>query len=334
MEEDILAPDQKDIDNYTETDVFTWANNLVQYTSELEFELFLISKSYGLYKVATNNSIKKSLEPMFTSNILEYILQGIDTGLIVRGFEDSEDEEGVLQRTQLFKVEKARETINWVKTQKHEIEVFNDAEHDFRRMKGILARITTPNNKDKPFYITKTLPSSNIMNSRTSWMVRAGKFVEFDADAGLKVPSDNQLLILEQDIYVFNQNKLKQLFGYDAKEASIAAHKADEILTNFNLSFADDLDIQTLVAGKKSLIKKLQKIDTSAIKQDALADHAEEMNIDIMTDESGAFIIESSNDLTKFVNLLNDDYVESSLTGERYEIIRKKPIKPPKDATL
>lgn len=331
MEEDILAPGQKEIENYQETDVFTWANNLAQHTGELEFELFLISKSYGLYKVATNNSIKKSLEPMFISNILEYIIQGIDSGLIVRGFEDSEDEEGVLQRTQLFKVEKARETVSWVKTQKHEIEIFNDAEHDFRRMKGILARVTTPNKNDKPFYITKTLPSSNIMNSRTSWMVREGKFVEFDADAGLKVPSDNQLLILDQDIYVFNQSKLKQLFGYDAKEASIAAQKADEILTNFNLSFADDLDIQMLVAGKKSLIKKLQKVDTSAAKQEALADHAEEMNIDIMTDESGAFIIEDSKDLAKFVNLLNDDYLESGLTGERYEIIRKKLIKPPKE---
>ena len=39
-------------------------------------------------------------------------------------------------------------------------------------------------------------------------------------------------------------------------------------------------------------------------------------------------------DMDKFVNLLNDDYVESGLTGQRYEIIRKRPIKPSEDETL
>jgi len=332
VDQDILKPENIEKDSYKETDVFTWATNLTQYNGEdLTFELYLISKSYVLYRMAANSSIAKQLGPMFINNMLEYIIQGMDSGLIVRGFEDSEDEEGVLQRTQLFKVENARETINWVKSQRHEIETFVDSEHDFRRMKGILARVTTPNKDDKPFYIAKTLPSSNVMSNRAGWMIRDGKFIEFDAEAALKVPNDNQLLILDQDIYVFNQSRLKQLFSYDAKEASIAAQKADEIMTNFKLSFAEDLDIQMLVAGKKSLIKKLQKIDTETMKQKDLIDHAEELDIDIMVDESGAFIIEDSKDLAKFVNLLNDDYVESNLTGERYEIIRKKPIKPPKE---
>lgn len=331
MDEDILDPNKQDRENYVETDIFSWATNLTQHTGQLEFELYLISKKYTLYRIAADSSIKKQLGPLFINNIIEFIIQGMDTGLLVRGFEDSEDEEGVLQRTQVFKVDTAQETLNWVKTQKHEIETFVDSEHDFRRIKGILACVTTPDNPDKPFYIAKTLPSSNAMSAQAGWMIRDGKFIEFDADAALKIPRDNQLLIIDQDIYVFNQNRLKQLFGYDAKEASIAAQKADEITTNFRLSFAENLDIQTLVAGKKSLIKKLQKIDTSAVKQDALADHAEELGIDIMTDESGAFIIEDSKDLAKFVNLLNDDYVESNLTGERYEIIRKKPIKPSED---
>jgi len=335
VEQDILEPNKAEIENYQETDVFSWATNLTQYNGEeMTFELYLISKTYTLYRMSANSSISKQLGPMFINNILEYVIQGMDSGLIVRGFEESEDEEGVLQRTQLFKVEKAQETMNWVKSQRHEIETFMDSEHDFRRMKGILARVTTPNKDDKPFYIAKTLPSSNVMSNRAGWMIRDGKFIEFDAEAALKIPHDNQLLILDQDIYVFNQNRLKQLFSYDAKEASIAAKKAEEITTNFDLSFGENLDIQTLVAGKKSLIRKLQKIDTTTIKQSALADHAEELDIDLMTDESGAFIIEDSKDLTKFVNLLNDDYVESNLTGERYEIMRKKPIKPPKDDDL
>jgi hypothetical protein len=35
----------------------------------------------------------------------------------------------------------------------------------------------------------------------------------------------------------------------------------------------------------------------------------------------------NAKDLTVFVNLLNDDYIESDLTGLRYEIKSKKPLK-------
>lgn len=46
-----------------------------------------------------------------------------------------------------------------------------------------------------------------------------------------------------------------------------------------------------------------------------------------MQDDTGAIIIMDGKDLDKFVNLLNDDYMESPLTGQRYEIIKKKPLK-------
>jgi hypothetical protein len=32
-------------------------------------------------------------------------------------------------------------------------------------------------------------------------------------------------------------------------------------------------------------------------------------------------------DVSKFVNLLNDDYMESPLTGQRYEILSKRLLK-------
>ena len=51
-----------------------------------------------------------------------------------------------------------------------------------------------------------------------------------------------------------------------------------------------------------------------------------------MQDESGAIIIMDDKDLATFVNLLNDDYIESALTGQRYEIVRKKPLKIEEDS--
>ncbi|MDB5166219.1 MAG: hypothetical protein JWM37_291 [Candidatus Saccharibacteria bacterium] len=330
MEQDILAPDQAEIDNYQETDVFAWANNLVQYKDELKIELFLLNKNYVMYKTVVDKELKKQLEPLFVDDILEFVLNGAETGLTVRGFEEAEAEEGVLQRTHVFKVEKARETLNWLKTQEHEIEIFNDEEHDFKRIKGLVARVSHSGLK-QPFYVMKVLPPSQVMRGKTGWMLREGKFVPFDADAALRIPGDNQLLVLEQDMYVFNQTKLKQLFQYDAKEASIAAKKVAAIEANFRLSFAEGLTLQSLVAGKRSTIKKLQDIEPEQHTQEDVIAHAEDLDLGLMTDDSGAIIIMDGKDLDKFVNILNDDYVESALTGQKYEIIRKRLVKPPKD---
>ena len=326
MDQDSTQPEAEVADNYQETDVFAWANNILQYKEELKIELFLISKSYIPYRTNLATELKKQLEPLLIDGLLEYLFDGAENGMTVRGFEQAEAETGVLQRTQVFKVEKARETLRWIRTQEHEIETFSDEDHDFGRMKGLLARVSHPNMK-QDVYIVKVLPKSNVMQGRAGWMLRGGKFVPFDAEAAVRIPSDNQLLILDQDIYVFSQARLKQMFSYDAKEAAIAEKKVEEINANFRLSFPDGENLNTMVASKKGAVKKLQKIDPTAIKQEQLLEHANELGVDLMEDDSGAIIIMDEKDLGKFVNLLNDDYMESALTGQRYEIIKKKPLK-------
>jgi len=62
MDTDILPDDGFKPENYQETDVFAWANNLVQYKDELKIELFFISKNYVLYKTALAEGLKKQLE--------------------------------------------------------------------------------------------------------------------------------------------------------------------------------------------------------------------------------------------------------------------------------
>ncbi|MDB5164490.1 MAG: hypothetical protein JWL89_116 [Candidatus Saccharibacteria bacterium] len=324
LPDDILAPEKTA--DYVETDVFAWANNLVQFKDELKIELFLVNKNYVVYKTNMDKQLDKQLEPIFIDQILDYVLEGAAEGLIVRGFEQAEAEEKVLQRTLLGNVDKAKETLNWLNHQEHEIELFVEEEHDFKRIKGVMARVSHSQMK-QPFYVFKVLPQSQIMKGKQGWMVRNGKFMPFDADAAVRIPTEPQLLLLDQDLYVFNQTKLKQFFGYDAKEAYIAEQKVAEIEANFRLSFDEGLSLQSLVKDKKSLIKKLQKINPYGVKQQELMDHAEEMGIDLMEDDSGSIIIMDDKDLTKFVNLLNDDYIESPLTGQRYEIQKKKLLK-------
>ncbi len=324
MSEDILAPAKED--NYAESDVFAWANNLVPLLEGLSIELFLVNKNYVLYRTSISKDLTRQLQPLLIDNLLEHILEGVDRGLVVRNFEDGEAEENVLQRTRVSNVDNAKTTLNWLKTQEHEIETFVEEEHDFKRIKGILARCTHPE-LPKPFYIVKHLPGSTMIKGKQAWLMRNGKFVPFDAEGSLRIPSDNQLLILDQDLFVFNQSKLTQMFGYDAKKYRIAMEKILLIKENFKLSFDEDLSWESILQDKKAMVNKLQKLDPTLIKQDELLSHAEELDIEMMTDNNGAIIIMDDKDLNKFINLLNDDYMESALTGVRYEIKSKRPLK-------
>lgn len=316
-------------DDYEETDIFQWANNLVQYVDELKIELYFFNKNHTVYRVKTGGAISGQYRTLFIDEILEYVLEGIDQGLKVRDFEEAEKEDGVLQRTQIKNVDKLVEVFGWLKTQQSAIENFSDEEHDLKRIKGVIA--VCSHASEKTFYIIKNLPTTQIMKGATAWTLKDDIFKPFDKMSALKIPGENQLLAIGQDLFVFNQAKLKQLFGYDAKAASIAKQKVAEIEANFKLSFLEGINLQTLVKDKPAIIKKLQNIQPSLVKQQELLDHAEEIGVEMMEDESGAIIIMDSKDLTRFVNLLNDDYIESPMTGQRYEIIRKRPLKQNED---
>lgn len=328
-DQDILAS-YKEYENYEETDVFAWANNLVQYVDELKIDLYFFNKNYTVYKAKLGGEVARQMRPLFIDEILEYILGGIEKGLIVRGFEEAEKEENVLQRTQIRNVDKMLEVINWLTHEKHNIEVFKEEEHDLKRIKGVVA-VCDHETFERPFYIFKQLPTSQIMKGHTAWMLKGDVFKPFDELTALKIPADNQLLAVGHDVFVFNQTRLKGLFGYDAKVASIAAKKVAEIEENFRLSFADGVGLQTLIKGKSAAIKKLQKVEPSLVKQKDLIEHSDEMGVGLMVDDEGAIILMDDKDVTRFVNLLNDDYIESPMTGQRYEIIKKRPLKPADD---
>ena len=313
---------------YKETDIFAWANNLFQYKEDLKIELFLISKNYVLYRAKVTTELEKQLQPLFVDGLLEHVLDGIESGLIVRGFEDAESEENVLQRTRVERIEDLVTVMDWVQNQEHAMEQFSE-DHGLKGMRGVLARCTAPGMK-QTFYVLKKLPSAQLLDGEGTWVAKGNNFVPIVAGV-LRIPSDNQLMVLDDDLYVFNQAKLEQLFGYNIKKQVIAEKKVREIEEHFKLSFADEMDLQTMVKGNKTLINKLQKIDASLVSQEQLLEHAEELGLNLMVDEGGAIIIMNSKDLTIFVNLLNDDYIESGLTGIRYEVKSKKPLKVKED---
>lgn len=316
---------------YAPTDVFAWANNLYQYKDQLKIELFLINKNNVMYSSKVADELKKQMQPIFITNILDFVLNGAAEGMVVRGFEEAEAEDNVLQRTRWENVDKLVEVMHWIHTQEHEIQQFVEEEHDIKRIKAVMARCTHPAMAE-PFYVFKQLPRAQMLKGDGAWMVAGKVFMPFEDAVALRIPSDNQLLVIGQDLFVFSQPKLRSLFGYDVKKNSIAEKKVAAIQERFKLVFAEGEDMNTMVKGNKPLINKLQKLElTDDIKQEQVIDHGEEIGVSMMTDEDGAIIIETPRDLARFINLVNDDYVESNLTGIRYEIKAKRALKPSDD---
>ncbi|HRN90383.1 MAG TPA: hypothetical protein PK543_01725, partial [Candidatus Saccharibacteria bacterium] len=87
--------------------------------------------------------------------------------------------------------------------------------------------------------------------------------------------------------------------------------------------------LQTLVKDRRKTVNKLQKIEIGDITQDQVVDYADQMQLEIMTDDAGAIIILDGNDLDTFVNLINEDYITSEITGRRYEVKSKRLLDDP-----
>lgn len=310
------------------TDIFLWANNTDGIKKELDVELFLFNKHYTPYSTNFSSELNSQIKPLFLYDLINFVTMGAGTGLSVRDFELSENEDNVILRTDIEKVGRAETLLHLIEHQRSDIVEFSEQEHEFKRIKGILARFTHKDLK-KPFYAFKQISQGQVLKGSTAWEFRDGKFGAFQAEVGLKIPPDNQVLVVDKDIFVYSQSKFERLFNYDYKKQALADQKVAEIEKQFKLSFPDGLDLQSLVRERKKIVNKLQKIEIGAITQEQVIEYADEMQLEIMTDDAGAIIIMDGNDLDTFVNLINEDYITSEITGRRYEVKSKKLLDDP-----
>ncbi len=311
------------------TDIFQWANLTDGIKNELDVEFFLFNKNFVPFTTSFSSELNSQIKPLFLFDMINFVNMGAGTGLSVRDYEmDGGAGKDVLLKTELQKVQHADVLLNIIETQYSDIVEFNENEHDFKRIKGILARFT--NSKGEKFYVAKQIMQGQVLRGATAWEFRNGKFGAFEPEFGLKIQPDNQVLIVNNDIFIFNQGKFEKLFNYDYKKQVLADKKVLEIERKYKLSFPDGLDLQTLVREHKKAATKLQKMDEiGEISQEKVVEYADEMQLELMTDDNGAIIIMDGNDLDMFVNLINEDYILSEITGRRYEIKSKKLLDEP-----
>lgn len=306
------------------TDIFLWANNIDAIKKEMDVEFFLFNKNYTPYTTNFMSELNAQVKPLFLYDYINFVNLGAGTGLSIRDFEMSESEEDTLLRTNLENVGRAETLIHIIEHQRSDIPEFSEEEHEFKRIKGIAARFTHKDNPKKAFYSIKAISQGGVLKGATAWQFRDGKFGAFQADVGLKIPADNQVLIIDKDIFIFNQSKFERLFNYDYKKQALADQRVEEIEKQYKLSFPDGMDLQSLVREKKKTVNKLQKLEIGAISQEQVIEYADSMQLELMTDDAGAIIIMDGNDLDTFVNLINEDYITSEVTGRRFEIKSKK----------
>ena len=314
----------------TEFDVFQWANSVDEVKNNISVELFLFNKNYTPYKVRYSDVLMQTIRSMFMLEAVEFVIKEADKGLECREYELSDGEDKVIYRIDLEKVGRAETLIHLIENEYKDIAFFTDNEYEFKRIKGIVAKFTYPGDEgQKTFYIAKGLAASSALKGKLSWELNGESFEPLTADVAIKVPEGNETAIVDGNIVIFNQSKFEKLFQYDYKQQVISEQKAKELQDAYSLSFPEGLTLNALLEDKKPLVKKLQAVEIGEMKQDQLLDYADEMQLELMTDDDGKIIIMDDKDLNMFVNLLSEEYFVSPVNGRRYEIKSKKLLDEP-----
>ncbi len=335
MSEDKTKQDQKD--NQEETvavgfDIFNWANNVEELKKDLNIEFFLINKHFTPFRLNLDQKLDIQARTIFLYELINNINRGAETGMSVKQFELEDKTKDTVLTTTVNKVERASYLMDFLNNRQSEIMNFSQEEHEFKLMRAIVVKFTQKDTNEesiKPFYIIKQISATQAVFGTTAWQLNGAKAEAFESDVSLKLPLDNQVMITDGQIFVFNQAKFERLFSYDYKKQLIADEKVKAIEERFKLNFPDGITMQSLVRERKKTLGKIQKLELPDMTQEELIEYADEMGLEVMTDETDAIIILDGKDLDIFVSLLNEDYMVSNVTNKRYEITGKKVLNEP-----
>lgn len=306
-------------------DIFFWANQADAQKNEMAVSLYVFTKNFTVYSLNHSKELEPYVRATFLYDLINAVQLGAGTGLKIRDIHDNDGQtENVIDFVSIESVPNAQSVIEQIAYSEEQLEAFNPDEHDFKRVSGIVLGCTIKG--EKPFFIVKQLQQSQILQGGVSWALNKGKLAQNPLDAVIKVATDNQVLVIGEQIFAFNVSKFTRLFGYDAKRKAVLDGKLEEISKQFKLSFPDGVDMQALVNHNSQLAEKLLRSEPLSITQEQVIEQADKFQLALMTDDAGAIIIMDGRDATMFANLLNDDYVESDMTDKHYLAVKKKEV--------
>lgn len=308
------------------TDIFHYVSTLESIKDELHFELFLINKNYTPYATRISEAVTKQISAVMVQDFMNEVQFGAGTGLAVKHISYDRNDANTLVREDLGRVGRADTVINLIEKERDSIEYFSEAEHELKRMKIALVRVTHRSNRKIKFYICRMLETSKILTTGMVWQFDEDLIDELKPAAAFSIPSKNQVVIIDQDIFAFDQPKFEKMFQYDYVRLQQADKKAELFLKKFKINVASDITggLGNILRESNALLKKFLETDLDLMEQDQIATVADEMELELMTDESGTVIIMDKSDLNTMLDIINDNYYESQATGRHYVAKSKK----------
>lgn len=307
-----------------DVDIFQWANRVDGIKNELTIELFIFNRNYTPYFLDYAKATEARIKALFLYDIINYIQLGAGTGLAIKPFESSEGAENTLEYTDLSNVGRAETLIHIITNEAQEMVHFSAHEHEVKRQRGIIARFTAPDRS--VFYVTKGLTSSSYMRPETAFALSDDGVIDNTDATMLKIAPENQTLIVDGRVFVFNEAKFAATFEHDARREAILENKIAALEKRFKLVYPEGVTLRDLAAHSKQLTNKLLKINPESATQDQVVTQADEFGVELMTDDAGAIIILDARDAVVFLNTLNDDYMASDMTGLQYLVTSKRTI--------
>lgn len=306
-------------------DIFLWANQADAMKSEMKLSVYVFNKNMTVYSVKHSKGLEPYIRATFLYSLINDIALGAATGLRIRDIHnDDGQKDNVIDTVTLENVPNAQAMIEQIAYGPEQIVEFNHGEHLLNMVAGIV--VVGEIKGEKPFFVVKQLQKSNVVEGGSSWSWHGSKLDTNPLDAVVKVATDNQVLVIGEQIFVFNISKFSKMFRFDAQKKAILTGKIQEIEKHFKLSFPDGVTLQSIVDHNASLAEKLMRSEPHGITQEQVIEQADKFQLALMTDDAGAIIIMDGRDAIMFANLLNDDYVESDMTDRHYLAVKKKEV--------
>lgn len=311
------------------TDIFHYCNQLLSIKEDLFVEMFLVSKNEVPYATRLSIEVQKTVEARFIDPLLETVFEGAELGMTVKHISFEGRDDSVLIREDLEKVPRAGQIISWIEERRDTIEYFSDSDHDMRRMKGLVIRVTHKTDREIKFYLFQTFEPSKILSRPVGWQFNSDTIGIMEPDATFKVPVGNETLVIDNDIFIFNEPKFERMFKYNFEKLQRADKKAKEFVKKFKVSVNSDIGggLENILRDSDALLNKFLKTDiANAMPVDKVVEVSDDMGLELMQDDDGAIIIMDKTDMNKMLDIINDNYYESNATGNHYVARSKKPI--------
>lgn len=308
------------------TDIFLWTNHIDAIKRELNVELFLFNKNYTPYSVRVDSALNTQIMPIFLYDLLNTINLGAGTGLAVRDIDTTDANENILLVADLEKVGRAEALLHLIENERKDIVEFSEMEHSFKRIKGVVARFTHPTDSTAKCYVIKLMQQTTALSDGTIWQFKDGSFGPHMADATLKMPVDNQVLIVDKSIFVFDHTKFEKLFMYEARKIALAEAIGSKIDERYKLNMPTiGQGFAFMARETPGLMKKLLQVDIDLMDQESVLDTVDKLGVSLMTSDMGEIILMDKADVSTFLDLLNDNYVVGA-TDQHYIAKSKKPF--------